>query len=140
MHIYGIKNLQRTEAPRRARNAKVGDFSSVMESEDETSVASASDVTTINSISNILSLQEIDMSVEVRRQNAKHGESLLDSMDNLLDSTLKGDLESKQKALENLQREVEKTPKDLSNDALDELLDSIKLRSAVELAKNKLKG
>jgi hypothetical protein len=140
MQIYGVSNLKPSEATRKKRGVKTGDFASVMDSEDENTVTSSSEVTSINSISNILSLQSVDYDAEIKRDNAEHGEKLLDSMDDLMRSSLDGDDISKEKALLKLQKEVKNSPKDLTNDELDELLDSIKLRSAVELAKNKLKG
>lgn len=140
MQIYGVSNLKSSEATRKKRGVKTGDFASVMDGEDENTVTSSSEVTSINSISNILSLQSVDYDAEIKRENAKHGEKLLDSMDDLMRSSLNGEDVSREKALLKLQKEVKNSPKDLTNDELDELLDSIKLRSAVELAKNKLKG
>ena len=84
-------------------------------------------------LGSLLAVQEVSDEGERRRQAVQQGQTLLDHLDEIRFALLGGGLSVNQ--IENLARLVEERRPDIEDSELNDVLDDIELRVAVELAK-----
>ena len=133
MEIKGTGSVDRA-APRRATKAAGASDSSF-------SVSNAADVRAqvvagpgpIAALDSILTLQGMEDSTDGRSKGLKHGEQLLDMLDQVRDGLLAGGIP--RATLNRLANAVTKRHEGFADPALQSVLDEIELRAHVELAK-----
>ncbi len=81
----------------------------------------------------LLALQEVDESGERRQRSRKRGDDLLDRLDEIRHGLLIGGVP--RAALQNLSELVRIRRQEIADPQLQDVLDEIELRAAVELAK-----
>jgi hypothetical protein len=132
MHILAIKNLEKKEPVRKTRKASINKAFSIGDLEDA-NITETNEISQVNSLQNILSLQLISSKAQLESSNHERGGNLLNKMDSLLKDSLL--LKDTNRNLAELAK-LANTQRDRSeNKELEEVLDSIELRAAVELAK-----
>lgn len=135
--MFGIKGLERKEPVRKARKASSAGVFSVESNNEEISVQEEAPVSSMHSIQSILSLQTMHTEIALEAASYEKGENLLGKMDKLLNATLKENQADKSLALNNLAQAASATLERSHNAELEDMIDEIKLRAAVELAKNR---
>ncbi|HST91414.1 MAG TPA: flagellar assembly protein FliX [Brevundimonas sp.] len=127
-------------APQQARPARAGGGFSVPSggaSSPAAATASASGMSGVSDVSALMALQGVEDPTERRRRAIRRGGGLLDRLDELKLALLQG--EAGHGALDRLSRTLrEERPAD-ADEGLNQLLDQIDLRAAVELAKADLR-
>ena len=133
MKVDKLSSIQTTSPKRQARKADTaaGDFAKVLAGESESAAPSAAPAVALTDA--LLALQEIPDAVARHARARRHGEDLLDRLDELRLSLLLGRLSPGR--IEALARAVAVQRDQVSDPELAEILDEIELRAAVELAK-----
>lgn len=121
-------NVRRNE---RAPTGKSGDF--LRHLENSSAGASVNGARPMGGVDALLALQEVDDSGERRQRSRKRGDDLLDRLDEIRHGLLIGGVP--RAALQNLSELVRARRQEIADPQLQEVLDEIELRAAVELAK-----
>lgn len=137
MQVFGIKGLERKEPVRKTRKAASAGVFSVESGDDETQVQEGAPVSSMHSIQSILSLQTMHAEIGLEAASYKKGEKLLAEMDKLLDAKLIENQADKAQALSNLATAAAGEGERSVSAELENVIDEIKLRAAVELAKSR---
>jgi hypothetical protein len=134
MEIKGTGGVDRTYVRRGAKSAGAGDASfSVTGAAGEPHAAVIASPGPIAALESILSLQELEDSTDGRSKGIKHGEQLLDMLDQVRDGLLAGGIP--RATLNRLANAVTRRRESFADPKLQEVLDEIELRAHVELAK-----
>ena len=96
-------------------------------------VSSASGVSGVMGVGALLALQDVETATERRRRSVNRAGRLLDELDGLKIALLGGDLDAGQ--LDRLTRAIREQRSATEDPKLEDLLDEIETRAAVELAK-----
>lgn len=133
MKVDKFSSIQATAPKRQARKADsaAGDFATALAGEAESAAPGAAP--SVAPTDALLSLQEVPDAVARHARARRHGEDLLDRLDELRLSLLLGRLSPER--IEALARAVAAQRDQVSDPRLAEILDEIELRAAVELAK-----
>ncbi len=133
MKVDKLSSIQATAPKRQVRktDSESGDFAKALAGEGE--VAAPGAAPTVAPTDALLSLQEVPDAVARHARARRHGENLLDRLDDLRLSLLLGRLSPTR--IEALARAVAAQRDQVSDPRLAEILDEIELRAAVELAK-----
>lgn len=115
----------------RGPSGKSGDFLRHLENPGNS--ASVNGPRPMGGIDGLLALQEVDDSTERRQRSRKRGDDLLDRLDEIRHGLLIGGVP--RASLQNLANLVRERRQEIADPALQEVLDEIELRAAVELAK-----
>lgn len=121
-------NVRRNE---RNPTGKPGDF--LRHLENSGANASVNGARPMGGVDALLALQEVDDSGERRQRSRKRGDDLLDRLDEIRHGLLIGGVP--RAALQNLSELVRARRQEIADPQLQEVLDEIELRAAVELAK-----
>jgi hypothetical protein len=121
-------NVRRNE---RTQSGKPGDF--LRHLENSSANASVNGARPMGGVDALLALQEVDDSGERRQRSRKRGDDLLDRLDEIRHGLLIGGVP--RAALQNLSELVRSRRQEIADPQLQEVLDEIELRAAVELAK-----
>ena len=121
-------NVRRNE---RNPTGKPGDF--LRHLENSSASASVNGARPMGGVDALLALQEVDDSGERRQRSRKRGDDLLDRLDDIRHGLLIGGVP--RAALQNLSELVRARRQEIADPQLQEVLDEIELRAAVELAK-----
>jgi hypothetical protein len=121
-------NVRRNE---RNPTGKPGDF--LRHLENSSTSASVNGARPMGGVDALLALQEVDDSGERRQRSRKRGDDLLDRLDDIRHGLLIGGVP--RAALQNLSELVRARRQEIADPQLQEVLDEIELRAAVELAK-----
>ncbi|MFI4983655.1 MAG: flagellar assembly protein FliX [Rickettsiales bacterium] len=131
MFVSTVKNIESKERVKRTKKAanSSGDFATFLDGVEETEAsAPAPQVATVNSA---VFLQDINREDLVRENNYQKANKLLDDMEKYRKSILLGNPTS------DLQKLVHDERKKSNDPRLEEILDEIELRAAVEAAKKR---
>lgn len=121
-------NVRRNE---RSPTGKPGDF--LRHLENSGASASVNGPRPMSGVDALLALQEVDESGERRQRSRKRGDDLLDRLDEIRHGLLIGGVP--RAALQNLSELVRSRRQEIADPQLQDVLDEIELRAAVELAK-----
>ena len=137
MEVNGTGKVDRTSSLRRAgkTSATHGASSSfsVASPPDEPIASMVSGPGPIAALDSILALQGMDDTTDGRSRGLKHGEHLLDMLDQVRDGLLAGGIP--RATLNRLASAVTRRKEQFADPHLQEVLDEIELRAHVELAK-----
>ena len=137
MEVNGTGKVDRTSSLRRAgkTSATHGASSSfsVASPPDEPHASMVSGPGPIAALDSILALQGMDDTTDGRSRGMKHGEHLLDMLDQVRDGLLAGGIP--RATLNRLANAVTRRQEQFADPHLQEVLDEIELRAHVELAK-----
>ncbi len=133
MKVDKLSSLQATAPKRQARKADspAGDFAAVLAGAGEAGAPGAAPAVPPSDA--LLSLQEVPDAVARHARARRHGEDLLDRLDELRLNLLLGRLSPER--IEALARAAAVQREQVSDPRLAEILNEIELRAAVELAK-----
>jgi hypothetical protein len=133
MEVKGTSNVDRTILRRTAKGASASSdtFSVVDTGEAHAQVVSGPGP--IAALDSILTLQGMEDSTDGRSKGLKHGEQLLDMLDQVRDGLLAGGIP--RATLNRLANAVTRRQENYADPRLQEVLDEIELRAHVELAK-----
>src|SRR5689334_7191070 len=130
MKIEGPRSVGASGAPRKASSAGSAGFTLPVDSPAET--ARAASVQATSSLDSILALQTLGFDPQRRGRQVRRGAKTLDALEALARAHLAGEAPDAQRlALVALQKDVERT----GDPGLDQVMDEIDVRAAVELAK-----
>lgn len=133
MKIAGTGPVRTKPVSRRtgAKGASEADFAEHLSTARAASGASAA--AQASAVDGLLALQEVDEDGRGRRQAREHGEALLDRLDEIRDALLTGRMNPD--TLDRLLAQVRRQRSAITDPRLNDILDEIELRAAVELAK-----
>ena len=137
MKVDGYGNILNSSGVKKRTAVSIsGNFSGFLnaaETEEISSNHSLSDISAPSSLSGILSLQEVSEDEIRRKKIIQHGNSMLDSLENLRRQILLGTLSLD--TLQNIEKNLKLQRQIINDPRLMMVLDDIELRTAVELAK-----
>lgn len=137
MKIDAYGNIKATSATKkRSGVSKAGDFSSLLsaaETDTADGTGKLSGVAAPSSLSGMLALQEVSDEEIRRKKIIKHGNEMLDSLEQLRRRLLLGTLPMQ--TLRDLNQQLSLQRQQIADPKLLAIMDDIELRAAVELAK-----
>jgi Class II flagellar assembly regulator. len=137
MEVNGPSKVDRTSGVRRgAKSASAGSSSStftVSSAPEEPHASMVAGPGPIAALDSILALQSLEDSTDGRSRGLKHGEQLLDMLDQVRDGLLAGGIP--RATLNRLANAVSRRHEQFADPRLQSVLDEIELRAHVELAK-----
>jgi Class II flagellar assembly regulator len=133
MRVNGPNGTAVATASATTRRASGAGGFTLSEAKDPQTASAAVSLRTIGGIDALIALQGIEDPTERRRRAVKHGRRALDALDELKLALLSGSLEST--ALLRLKAVAADLKEGSGDDKLDQVLNEIELRVAVELAK-----
>lgn len=137
MKVDAYGNIKATNATKkRSGLSATSDFSSVLsaaESEETTQNSGLQEIADVSTLSGIIALQEVPEQEVRRKKLIKHGENLLEQMEQLRRRLLMGTLSTH--LLHDINRELEQQKQEINDPRLLEIIADIELRAAVEAAK-----
>ena len=137
MEVNGTGKVDRTSSLRRAGKTSAthsaGSSFSVASPPEEPIASMVSGPGPIAALDSILALQGMDDSTDGRSRGMKHGEHLLDMLDQVRDGLLAGGIP--RATLNRLANAVTRRQEQFADPHLQSVLDEIELRAHVELAK-----
>jgi hypothetical protein len=136
MKVTGTGGLSQTSGPKRpARTGGGGGFqvTGAPAPSAPAAVSSASGVSGVMGVEALLALQDVESATERRRRSVGRAGRMLDELEGLKIALLSGELDPAQ--LDRLARAVREQRAATEDPKLEELLDEIETRAAVELAK-----
>ena len=131
MKITGTSQVGGTQRTKKTGGTGGADFSKLLDETDETEEAKP--VTGIKSISSINIIQEVNPDGQKKRQLVNKGNEMLDKLEEIRDSLLFGNISIG--SLQNLQTIINGVETNNQDPQLAEIIEEIKTRAAVELAK-----
>lgn len=137
MKIFGQPTVGNTSGVRRkgkSNSVEGSDFSALLEAMSEASESAAPTAPApVSSTNMVLSIQAVSDEEIGRKKAYKQANQTLDALDDLKKSILLGDISQHQ--LKNISDKIDSMRTQSSDPQLQEILDHIELRAAVELAK-----
>lgn len=134
MEVNGTGKVDRTNVRRVSKGPSSSGSSFSVSTADEPHAQSVvSGPGPIAALDSILALQGMEDSTEGRSKGLKHGEQLLDMLDQVRDGLLAGGIP--RATLNRLANAVTRRHEQFADPRLQSVLDEIELRAAVELAK-----
>jgi hypothetical protein len=136
MEVNGPGKVDRTSGVRRSAKptgAAGGSTFSVSSTSEEPHAAMVAGPGPIAALDSILALQGLEDSTDGRSRGLKHGEQLLDMLDQVRDGLLAGGIP--RATLNRLANAVSRRHEQFADPRLQTVLDEIELRAHVELAK-----
>jgi hypothetical protein len=136
MEVNGPSKVDRTSGVRRgAKTASTGSSSTftVSSAPEEPHASMVAGPGPIAALDSILALQGLEDSTDGRSRGLKHGEQLLDMLDQVRDGLLAGGIP--RATLNRLANAVSRRHEQFADPRLQSVLDEIELRAHVELAK-----
>ncbi|GAA0525566.1 hypothetical protein FHS83_001953 [Rhizomicrobium palustre] len=137
MEINGSGKIDRTNATRKTSKGPSqagGSFSlSSTAPQEEVHASMVAGPGPIAALDSILALQQVEDSTEGRSRGLKHGEQILDMLDEVRDGLLAGGIP--RATLNKLANVVSRRHEQFADPRLQSVLDEIELRAHVELAK-----
>ncbi len=132
MFVQNIKNIDvATKLKKAKRKTADGDFSVFLD-EAESESKQVNEVYSAPSIHSALFLQDVNSQPNIEKKNYEHGKELLDGLDVYRKAVLTGKESGElSKVVEQLKTQRNKS----ENSQLEDLIDEIELRAAVEAAK-----
>ena len=146
MTVEAIIATQGTNQARRIQNAdrrRVGQFGAILshESEEDQIATDAIPYThASSSVNTVLSLNTIHTEHLVQQKRQEYGQNLIGQLKQLHKEVLLGDLSKQQSLLQQLRTTIMNSPEFSHNAALEETLQAIELRTAVEIAKRQARN
>jgi hypothetical protein len=133
MEIKGTSNVDRAIARRATKGVGASDGSFSLAGSGEAHAQVVAGPGPIAALDSILTLQEMEDSTDGRSKGLKHGEQLLDMLDQVRDGLLAGGIP--RTTLNRLANAVTRRRDGFADPGLQGVLDEIELRAHVELAK-----
>jgi hypothetical protein len=133
MEIKGTGNVDRTMLRRAAKGATATDNSFSVVGAEEARAQVVAGPGPIAALDSILTLQGMEDTTDGRSKGLKHGEQLLDMLDQVRDGLLAGGIP--RTTLNRLANAVTRRHESFADPRLQGVLDEIELRAHVELAK-----
>lgn len=131
MKITGTGQVGNIQRSKKAGSTGSTDFSKLLEGMDETEEAKP--VSGIKSIGSINIIQEVNPDGQKKRQLVDKGNEMLDKLEQIRDSLLFGNISLAR--LQNLQTIINGVETSNTDPELTDIIEQIKTRAAVELAK-----
>ena len=125
--------ISSTGKTRRASNTSASGFSALIADGDDVGTGAVTGTAPASGLEGLLSLQQVDSDGNPRRRARQRGENMLNSLEKLRDDLLFGQIAPQ--TLQNLQQQLSHQREQIIDPRLNEVLDEIDLRVAVELAK-----
>ncbi|MGA7711916.1 MAG: flagellar assembly protein FliX [Rhizomicrobium sp.] len=133
MEIKSTRSVDRAVMRRTSKGATASDSSFSLPPVDDARAQVVAGPGPIAALDSILTLQAMDDSTDGRSKGLKHGEQLLDMLDQVRDGLLAGGIP--RVTLNRLANAVTKRRENFVDPKLQTVLDEIELRAHVELAK-----
>lgn len=131
MLVHNILATEKKESVKKAkRKNAAGGFSVFMDGDDNENVTATSKTSHVLSINSLLSLQEFKSENDIIKENLTEADNALNDIENYTNNIIKG----KDTKYNKLSLKLSSRTKS-ANKALEDILDSIELRAAVEAAK-----
>ena len=131
MKITGTGQISNIGGAKKAGKTGSTDFSKLLEGANEAEESAA--VTGVRTINSINVIQEVNPDGQKKRQLIDKGNEMLDKLEQIRDSLLFGDISISR--LQNLQKIIDGVETTNQDPALADIIEEIKTRAAVELAK-----
>jgi hypothetical protein len=131
MKVIGTGQINSTQQAKKAGKTGNSDFSRLLEAADE--AEEAKPAVSIKSISSINIIQEVNPDGQKKRQLVDKGNEMLDKLEEIRDSLLFGNITLSR--LQNLQKIIDSVETSNTDSTLADIIEEIKTRAAVELAK-----
>ena len=139
MIIQGLNFIKNIESARRKRKAASASFSDYISEDGVEETKAANDSAKVSSISTLLAIQEVANDIEQIEQNKKQAEKDINYLEDYQKALLVNDADQLHKNLKKLQETIARNRARSSNAELEETIDAIELRAAVEAAKRDTK-
>ncbi len=133
MEIKGTGSVDRAVVRRTSKGASASDSTFSVSNASDVRAQVVSGPGPIAALDSILTLQGMEDSTDGRSKGLKHGEQLLDMLDQVRDGLLAGGIP--RATLNRLANAVTKRRESFADPKLQSVLDEIELRAHVELAK-----
>ena len=133
MEIKSTRSIDRAVVRRTSKGATASEFAFSLPSVDDARAQVVAGPGPIAALDSILTLQGMEDSTDGRSKGLKHGEQLLDMLDQVRDGLLAGGIP--RVTLNRLANAVTKRREGFADPKLQTVLDEIELRAHVELAK-----
>lgn len=137
MKIFGQPTVGNAPGVRRkgkSNSVEGSDFSALLEAMSEASESSApAPAAPVSSTNMVLSIQAVSDEEISRKKAYKQANQTLDALDDLKKSILLGDISQHQ--LKNISEKINSMRTETNDPRLQQILDEVELRAAVELAK-----
>ena len=137
MKISGFGSVDSTSGTSKRRaTSSTGSFADLLasaEASEASPMAHVSDVAATSALNNLLALQEISDEDVRRKKLLQRGNNLLDSLEQLRRRLLTGSLS--QQLLVDIGRQLAVEKQTIMDPRINEIIEDIELRAAVELAK-----
>ncbi len=138
MRVSSVKGLERKEPIRKTRKAASAiTFSTESNKDEVANIQEDISISSMYSIQSIVSLQNMVSVNNLEETNYEKYQNLLGKLHKLLNSILAENKIDKNLALQNLLKALSAERIRSTNDKLENIIDEIELRAAVELAKNR---
>lgn len=139
MIIQGLNFIKNIESARRKRKAASASFSDYINDDGVEETKAANDSAKVSSISTLLAIQEVANDIEQIEQNKKQAEKDINYLEDYQKALITNDANLLHKNLKKLQETIARNRARSSNAELEETIDAIELRAAVEAAKRDTK-
>lgn len=137
MKIKGYGNIRGTgsskSTSKTSSSNSFADLLALSESSESQAATPVSDISATSSLSNLLSLQEISEEDIKRKKLLQQGKNMLDTLENLRQQLLIGTIPAHM--LQDLNRQIMLEKQMTADPQVNDLIEEIELRLAVELAK-----
>jgi hypothetical protein len=133
MEVKGTSSVDRSVLRRAAKGASATSDTFSVVGAEETRAQVVAGPGPIAALDSILTLQSMEDSTDGRSKGLKHGEQLLDMLDQVRDGLLAGGIP--RATLNRLANAVTRRQENFADPRLQQVLDEIELRAHVELAK-----
>lgn len=131
MLVHNIYNTEKKEGVKKSRKRESsGNFEVFLKDEDDNSADVVSSISPTIGINSLFSLQEVPTQDKLQKENYERGEKTLEQLDQYTSALLNG----QNMSLKGLSQSLESRAKS-EDKHLEDILDSIALRAAVEAAK-----
>ena len=141
MKVDGFGNIKSTSNIKKRSGVAVGgSFSDFLDISAEAGIVGGevSMVAAAPELSGIIALQELADASIAKKRLLKHGENILDSLENLRRNILLGRVSLV--SLQEISQQLSKQREEFNDPQLTEIIDEIELRAAVEIAKLEVAG
>ena len=135
MIIHGLNFLKNIESAKRKRKSSSVSFSDYISEEGVEETKPANDVAKASSIGTLLAIQEVASDIKQIEQNKQLAEQDIASLEDYQKALLTSNAEQLQNNLKKLQESLGRNRARSSDVELEETLDAIEVRAAVEAAK-----
>lgn len=139
MIIQGLNFIKNIESARRKRKAASASFSGYISEDGVEETKAANDAAKVSSISTLLAIQEVASDLDQIEQNKKQAEKDINYLEDYQKALITNDPNLLHKNLKKLQETIARNRARSSNAELEETIDAIEIRAAVEAAKREIK-